>query len=111
MPTDQAYRVALACLDGVSDPQAVVALAPWDRDLVRWAEALLELAEGDHAKARPIFAALAAAPTGDPGIAELSRDLLAWYATQTPATLAATPKAPPLKRRAAVAAKTGVDDI
>jgi hypothetical protein len=111
IPTDQGYRAALACLDGVSDPQSVAALAPWDRDLVRWAEALLELSEGGHAKAQPILAALAGDPAGDPGIAELARDLLAWYATQTPESLATVPRAAPLKRAKVVLSKPGVDDF
>ncbi len=110
-PKDAGYLAALDALNGVHDPQTFAGLSPWDQDLVRWASALLDLSEGEHQRARDHFVTLTNNPQADPSIAELGRDLLAWYATQTPATLATTPKAPPVKRRTVAAIKPGADDF
>ena len=50
-------------------------------------------------------------PQADPAIVDLSRDLLVWYASQTPKTLAAMPKATPVKRRTTGNVKLGADDF
>ncbi len=105
------YLNAKDCLNGKTDPQVIATLSTGDQDLVRWAAALLELSEGNHAQAQPLFAALATNKDTDPAIAEMCRDLLAWYATQTPETLRAVPKAAPVKRQIHVDAQAGFNDF
>jgi len=110
-PKDAGYLAALDALDGVSDPQTVTGLSAWDQDLVRWATALLNASEGEHARSQALFTALVANPQTDPAISELSRDLLAWYANQTTESLATIPKATPVKRRTVGTVKPGADDF
>jgi len=48
-----------------------------------------------------------------PGLAviELNRDVLAWYATQTPTSLGSVPKAAPLKRTITAPVTAGANDF
>ena len=110
-PKDAGYLAALGALDGVNDPQTVTTLSPGDQDLVLWATALLDASEGEHARAQARLTAITANPQADPAIVDLSRDLLVWYASQTPKTLAAMPKATPVKRRTTGNVKLGADDF
>ncbi len=105
------YLTAVSCLNGKTDPQVIATLSMKDQDLVRWAAALLELSEGNHAQAEVLFAALATNKDTDPAIAEMCRDLLAWYATQAPKTLSAVPKAAPVKRQIRIDANAEFNDF
>jgi hypothetical protein len=105
------YLNAKDCLNGKTDPQVIATLSMKDQDLVRWAAALLELSEGNHAQAQVLFAALAKNMNTDPAVAEMCRDLLAWYATQTPETLSAVPKAAPVKRQIRIDANAEFNDF
>jgi hypothetical protein len=110
-PKDAGYLAALGALDGVNDPQSVTKLSPGDQDLVLWATALLDASEGEHARAQARLTAITANPQADPAIVELCRDLLVWYASQTPKTLASMPKATPVKRRTTGNVTPGADDF
>ena len=110
-PKDAGYLAALGALDGVNDPQTVTKLSPGDQDLVLWATALLDASEGEHARAQARLTAITANPQADPAIVDLCRDLLVWYASQTPKTLATMPKATPVKRRTTGTVKPGADDF
>ncbi len=112
IPEDhQGYQVAADALAGLNNPAAVAELSPWNQELVRWAEAVLDFSEGNHEQAKATLTVLTTNANGDPAIAELGRDLLAWYATQTIETLATLPKALPVKRRAVGTAKPGANDF
>ena len=105
------YELAEDILAGLDHPAAVAALSPWNQDLTRWAHALRELSEGNHEQARAHLTTLTTSPTSDPAIAELCRDLLHWYGTQTAQSLLELPKSQPVKRRQVTTANPGAEDF
>ena len=112
IPEDhQGYQIASDILAGLDDPAAIAALSPWNQDLARWAHTLREFSEGNHDQVRIHLTTLTTSPTCDPAIAELCRDLLHWYGTQTAQTLLELPKAPPVKRRQVTTVKPGAEDF
>jgi len=110
-PRSPGYDAAREVLKGIIDHTVIAEFAPPDKDLVRWAEALLELCEGEHAKAQQHLHAIVQLADTDPAVMEPAKDLLAWYASQTTESLSAVPKAAPVTRKVTTIVKPGADDF